>query len=542
MRVLVCLALLLPMPAFADTILATSTITAVTVYPEGAQITREVHFNAPAGAHEVLITDLPSAMDEQWVRLAAPDGITLGAFSLRTDRLPPRPAPTSPELATAKTVIEGLQMGEQTALAAVAGVNAHVEAAEAQIGFLRSVQVDMGDRTADGLKSINQMIGAEVLAARQAALLAQVDLPAAQKALTEVQEDLAKAQAAYDALPKGDADYVALSVAVTKRGAGEGTLLVTHYLDTAGWGAVYDMKLVRKVPSLSVARGVLVYQNTGEDWSEVDLTLSTAQPNEKAEPSALYAQSRRIISQDVLDRLAKNNTNVAEAGGLGEPVVEAEVVEARTTSGVPIFVGDTVVYHYPTVVSIASSVDALRLAMDDLTFTPKIEARAVPRADETAFLMAKFTNTTDEVLLPGYAYLLRDDSLVGTIAFDKVAPGAQAEVPFGAIEGLRLKRDMPLRAEGDSGIISTTNQVEEKAVMSVENLTDETWPVRLLDLVPYSEQEDLEISYAADPAPTEVDVDGERGVLGWTFDIGPGETKAVSLEHFIQWPDGFVLR
>ena len=221
--------------------------------------------------------------------------------------------------------------------------------------------------------------------------------------------------------------------------------------------------------------------------------------------------------------------------------MEPEIVAARTTA-FPVFTGDTVVYHYPIRVDIASSVDALRLALDELTFTPKIEARAVPRKDETAFLMAKFTNTTDEILLPGLAYLLRDDALVGFIAFEKVAPGAEAEVPFGPIEGLRLKRDMPLRAEGDRGIISTTNQVEEKAILSVENLTDEIWPVRLLDMVPYSEQEDLEISYTADPAPTEVDVNGERGVLAWKFDIGPRETKAVSLEHLMQWPDGFVLQ
>ena len=541
MRVLICLALLLPMPSFADTILATSTITAVTVYPQGAQITREVRFAAPAGAHQVLITDLPSAIDEQYVRLAASDSITLGAFSLRIDRLPPRPALTSPELAAAKTVIEGLQLREQAALAAVADVNARVEAAEAQIEFLRSVQVDMGDRTADGLKNIAQMIGAEVLVARQAALLAQVDLPAAQSALTKVQEDLGQAQAAYDALPQRDADYAALSVAVTKQAAGDATFQVTHYLGDAGWGTVYDLTLDRKVPSLTMARGVVVYQNTGEDWSAVDLTLSTAQPNEGAEPSVLYAQPRRIVSQKVLDQLAKNDVFVSAEAGLSEPVMEPEVVEARTTA-FPIFTGDTVVYHYPTRVDIASSVDALRLALDELTFTPKIEARAVPRKDETAFLIAKFTNTTDEILLPGLAYLLRDDTLVGTIEIDKIAPGADAEVPFGPIEGLRLKRDMPLRAEGDRGIISTTNQVEEKATLSVENLTDETWPVRLLDLVPYSEQEDLEISYSADPAPTEVDAGGERGVLAWMFDIGPGETKAVSLDHLMQWPEGFVLQ
>ena len=101
--------------------------------------------------------------------------------------------------------------------------------------------------------------------------------------------------------------------------------------------------------------------------------------------------------------------------------------------------------------------------------------------------MAKFTNVTNEILLPGTASHLRDGARVGQIDFASLAPGDTAELGFGAIEGLRLTRDMPLRTEGDRGFISTSNQIEESAVLKVENLTDETWPVRVLDRVAYSE-------------------------------------------------------
>jgi Domain of unknown function (DUF4139) len=79
-------------------------------------------------------------------------------------------------------------------------------------------------------------------------------------------------------------------------------------------------------------------------------------------------------------------------------------------------------------------------------------------------------------------------------------------------------------------------------VLKVENLTDETWPVRLLDQVPYSEQEDLEITYSATPAPTETDVDGQRGILAWEFDLPAGATKEITLDHVISWPEGKVLQ
>jgi uncharacterized protein (TIGR02231 family) len=539
MRYRFCLLFLMPLPAFAETIQATSHITAVTVYPSGAQVTREVQFSAPVGQNELLITDLPSGTEPELIRLAGSDGVSVGAFSLRTDRLPPRPKPMSAAQDAAKAVIDALKVREQAAIAMVAGVNARVEAAEAQIGFLRSVTVDMDDRTVDGMKAVGQMIGTEVLAARQAALAATADLPAAETALLKIQEELAQAQGAYDALPQTDAEYAALSVAVTQGAAGEAILVVTHYVE-ASWSPVYDMTLERKVPSLTIERGVLVAQNSGEDWVGVDLTLSTAQPFVGAEPSGIYPDRRRVVSQEALDRQAKME---ADLGGLSEPVMEGEVVEAATSAYAnPDLSGDLVVYHYPTPVNLVSSFESVRLALDKIDLVPEIEARAVPRSDQTAFLMASFTNETSEILLPGTAFLLREGTLVGSIDFEKVAPGAKADVPFGPIEGLRLSRDMPLREEGDRGIISTTNQVEEKAIMTVENLTDEVWPVRVLDQVPYSEQEDLEITYSADPEPAEVDVDGGLGVLVWTFDLAPGETRDVRLDHLIRWPEGFVLQ
>ncbi len=539
MRYWFCLLFLLPLPAFAETIQTTSRITGVTVYPSGAQVTRDVQFSAPAGQSELLITDLPSGTDAELIRIAGSDGVSVGAFSLRTDRLPPRPKPMSAAQDAAKAVIDALKVREQAALAGVAGVNARIEAAEAQIGFLRSVTVDMGDRTVDGMKAVGQMIGTEVLAARQAALAASADLPAAEAALLTVQEELARAQGAYDALPQSDTEYAALAVAVTQAEAGESILVVTHYVD-ATWSPVYDMTLDRKVPRLTIERGVLVTQNSGEDWAGVDFTLSTAQPYVGAEPSGVYPDRPRIVSQEELDRQAKME---ADLGGLSEPVMEGEVVQAATSPYAnPDLSGDSVVYHYPTPVNLVSSFERVRLALDKIVLVPEIEALAVPRSDPTAFLMASFTNETSEILLPGTAFLLRDGTLVGSIDFEKVAPGAKAEVPFGPIEGLRLSRNMPLREEGDRGIISTTNQVEEKAIMTVENLTDEVWPVRVLDQVPYSEQEDLEITYSADPEPAEVDVDGRLGVLAWTFDLAPGETREVRLDHLIRWPDGFVLQ
>ena len=457
------------LPAFADTIAATSQITAVTVYPDGAKLTREVTFSAPtAGNHELLVTDLPYDSDPGLLRLAPSEGLTVGAFALRADRLPPREDPLTPEQEAAKAAVEAAESVAGTAQLALEAVQAKVEAADAQVRFLSSFTGALPDgATPDTIKSMATMIGTETLAARQAALAAKADLPPAEKAVTDAQEALAKAQAAYDALPSADMDYTALSVAVTAASAGEQVVTVTQYVGNAGWQPVYDLNLTRKDgDQLVLNRSVLVTQYTGEDWDGVALTLSSSRPSEQATPSQLWPELRSIGPEvDAEDEQVRKS---AMGGAEMDMAVVAEAAPAVTVAGMA-YEGDTVVYNYPEAVTVATGAENLRLALDSLDFSPVVKAVAVPRLDETAFVMASFTNASDEPLLPGQAMLFREGVLVGSTWLDVIAPGVETDVGFGAIETLRGTREMPVRAGGETGAFTSANQQTESAVITGEN-------------------------------------------------------------------------
>jgi predicted secreted protein len=118
----------------------------------------------------------------------------------------------------------------------------------------------------------------------------------------------------------------------------------------------------------------------------------------------------------------------------------------------------------------------------------------------------------------------------------------ETDVGFGAIETLRVKREMPKRAGGETGVFTSANQQTESAVITVENTGSEAWPVRILDQVPYSEQDDLEIEVSASPEPTETDIEGQRGILAWEFDLAAGGKETITLEHTMTWPEGMVLQ
>jgi uncharacterized protein (TIGR02231 family) len=546
MRRFLLLTAFFPASAFADQISATSRVTDVTIYAYGAQVTREVLFDAPAGQHDLTIADLPQDTYAQALRIAPGEGAQIASFALQPDFVPPSQPRTSAAYLAAEAEVQRLEAAERAALLALDAVQTQIAAANARAAFLQGVKVEpaVDAAAAANLRDIALMIGDEVLAAGEAARTAKAALLEAEAALADIRGDLAAAQDVRAALVTDQTLYAALDVKVILASGGPQKVTITQFVDSASWQPVYDMRLSRDgADQLTIDRGVLISQSTGEDWQGVNLVLSTANPNAQAAPSPLWPEYRAIQpeSQPFGNGVAMTSEQdmALTRAPLAEPVASAA---PAGYTGQAMMQGDIVVYTYGAKADIRTGASDLRLALDQVELTPSVTARAIPRHDATAFMMASFINTGDEVLLPGQAYLYRDGTLIGGVSLDAIQPGAKADLAFGAIEGLRLTRDMPLRATGERGLIIASNQQEETVTLQVENLTAEDWDVRLMDLVPFSEQEDLEISYTSDIPVSVENVDGQRGILAWDIPVAAGQKAAVTMTTTIRWPDGMQLQ
>ncbi len=537
------LLLLTAAPSWADTIQAPGKVTAVTLYPSGATVTRTVRFTAPTGLHEVIVPGLPGDTRAETLRIRAPDGVTVGATSLATDRQPATADLTSPEVTAAKAEVERLTQVLEDKRRVVAAIRAKGEAAQARAAFLQQLaaqRVEAADTlpTPEVLKGLAALVGDEVLAAREAQLSAETDAATADRALQPDLDALARAQAALAALTQPPEDNApALVMAVQVETAGEVVLEVDGLSGAAYWEPVYDLRLTRKPDTLMIARGVMVEQGTGEDWLGVALTLSTAMPSEQSGAGDPWPELRRIepepppVTEDAM------RGGMAPEAMMDEPVVveEASAFEMDTN-------GTVFTYRFAAPVDIRSGADQLRLAMDTLTTEASVHAKAVPMYNTTAYLSAKVTNTTGQLILAGEAMLYVDGTLVSWTELDLIPQNGEATIGFGPIHGLTLERTVPNRTEGEEGVLTSSNRKEETAVITVKNLTGESWPVRLTDRVPYSEQDDLEVTWSAEPMPTSRDPEGKRGLLVWEFDIAPGATETIRLNSKTAWPQGMVLQ
>lgn len=544
MRVLPLVLAFFPSLVLADEFTLSSRVTDVTLYPEGAKITRHVPFQIPAGTHELRLIDLPAGTPMETLRVQV-EGVTMGALRLRDDYVPPVDDRESPELKAARDEVERLDEAVLAKLDEARAIRAAQEAADTRITFLRGLGEGeaLSGAGADMLREVSRMVGEETLTARQAALEAEGRARAVDREIKELREDLAKAQQAVKALVPESEERNLVAVSVSAGGQTEGMLEISYFTWDAEWVPVYDAYLDRAADKLTLKRGVLVRQNTGENWQGVALTMSSNAPAGQIAPGELWPERRWIVDPPKSPPVLRSQRyDEAQMGAMAEPVMEAPVIVEEVTASVAMD-GLSMSYDYPDKLDLASGADAVRLALGELSFAAEVKALAVPKRNQTAFLVAEFTNDSGELLLPSATtQLFRDGSFVGQLGIpDAVPAGGEFHLPFGAIEGLRLNRVVD-RNEGDVGVLTRSNQITEKVRIEVENLTGESWPLRVLDQVPYSEQEDLVIAWNARPKPVEVDVDDLKGVLAWEMQAGAGETKAVELNYSIDWPDGKLLR
>ncbi len=523
-------------PVFCETYVISSAPSSVIVYVEGAKVTRNVTVQLPAGRHDIILPDLPPELKHQIPQIAVSNAV-LGPVSVRNDALPPQ-SETDPEdvvLAREQLMIAQTNLADHEDQEA--RVMSAAEAAEMQIEFLKALARNEGlSSDAGDLNEIAVMVGEQTQSARHQILDAEKIVRGMRDTRESLEDAVQDAEEALAALLTSDENRVQAAITLSTDTAATAELSVSYFV-YASWEPLYDVTLsTEETAQISIRRGAAIEQSSGEDWNDVAVRLSTLPVSKELKPSRIFP--RKLTAFDPVP-LAK----ALDRGPLqlAEPIIEAPVIieEVATVT----YDGPGVTYDVPARITVANDVDAARIALDTITLPAEVFARAVPLRDETAYLMARFKNTSDEPFLRSDETLFSvDNQFVGLSDMPEVPAGDEGVLAFGPIEDLRLGLEVLDRSDSDSGILNRSNVRDEETRITVTNLGDAFYSLELIGQVPYSEQDELQITFTADPEPTERNYDFMRGILKWDLEVRPKEEIVVSVKESIRWPEEKLLK
>ncbi len=542
MRLLLSLAIILPSLSSAETFFVDTTVTEATIYPEGADIVRTGSFSVPAGNHQIILPGIPMGeFGTQYTTLRVQtEGLNQTARMIQTD-IDHLRSYKSEAVRSAEARIDEIEERIDAVKDAAEAARLKARAAEQKTAFLSNLGHNEGlaGSGEETLRNIARMIGDEVLQAEQSAQSAMIEAREVEKQLPDLEDELTAAQTDLTMMVPDFEDQMAVIVDVSAEVATEGKLTVA-YLDSyaANWVPAYGFYLTTgAAPEVRIDRSALIMQDTGENWRDVKVHVSTLSPASRNAVRGLAPIRRKIVESPAPDS--------GTFAGVAEPVLEAPVVVEETVGGLPIsssVEGTGFTYSLPDPVSVPSGSGAAKLALDTVTAPASIFALTAPAIEEKAYRTARFTNPLEETLMETkFAEWFVDDVLVAAGRTREIEPLEEVDMGFGPVHGLRVTSDVLDRSTGDAGIISRSNQRVKQTEIRIENLTDRVWPLRILDRVPYSEQDDLDVTWSTRPPPTEENVDNDRGILAWEFELEPGQSEAIMSDLNLSWPVGWDL-
>lgn len=529
---LVALAAVAAMPAQAAELAATSAVDAVTVYPDGASVTRVITLDLPSGDSTLVAKDFPLTLDPSSLRVEGEAGakFTIGAIDTR----PPRAAPpvNLPEL---DKRIEALKDERANLGGAIHAATVRRKFAER---FAEASPAGLGEK--GEARPLAEWRAAFAAVAEEVAS-ADTAIRDAERKQRDIDREVARLQADRATKPPNKLEVRIDLAAAT---AAKATLRVTYAVRQARWAPLYDARLDTgskdRKPGLELVRRAEITQATGEDWSNVALAVSTvrtARGGSAPELNSLivrYPQPRPLAGGAVSDAAKPRSMQAPMPAQMAEALTRrADEQEAAVEVG-----GFQVTFRIPGRVSLGAGEGAKSLRVSTATIAPDLAVRSAPVRGPSAFLEARFVQGEDAPLLPGRVSIYRDGVFVGRGHMTGAAKGEPVRLGFGADDKVKIERTVVKRNEGSAGLIVTTSKTDERSFKTtVRNGHD--FPIRIAieDQLPVSENDEIQVEMLPSTTPpTATNVRDRRGVLEWAFEAKPGEVKDIAFAWRMRWP------
>jgi uncharacterized protein (TIGR02231 family) len=531
----------------------------VTCYSDRAEVTRRIHRDIETvGVQEVILTDLLSNVVENSVRVSGGEGdavILEVSFDRRFE------AHESAESAAAKKRKELEQLKQ------------HIETLQAELQRIQKEESWLEQFTTERIVSnetapsgavkkdviaLEDMVKMMSFYSQELTRVGQERL----KLMNTIEDEEAKMKQLNDEIAGGATHYGEekreVIVVLYVRSPGPISLQISYVLTGAKWASSYDFRLNSTTGDKKESSCQLVYygsveNDSGEDWQDVQLSLSTATPSSAAKPPALktlYASSQdphhysKKKGGFVIGGLFSAKRSAAPRMELANALyVDGDFDEAERSN---VSVATTEVeqgatsqtYNIQRAVTVAADKKPRKVTIAVMDMSVQLHYTSIPSLAEKAYLRAKANNSSKYQLLPGSMNVFNDNVFVANSHLGSTSPGEDFDVFLGADPNIKVDFRPVRKAAATSGIITKTRTQVNTQTAIIKNLKAEIISMTVFAQLPQSEDDKIKVKLI-DP---EIVKDNEAVILNdwnnirWKFSLDPNEEKKITLQYNVEYP------
>ncbi|MDJ0553528.1 MAG: DUF4139 domain-containing protein [Microcoleaceae cyanobacterium MO_207.B10] len=317
-------------------------------------------------------------------------------------------------------------------------------------------------------------------------------------------------------------------------------------MSQASWKPVYDLGAISERDRVNITYLGEVKQTTGEDWENINLTLSTAKPEITSLPPQLEPWYVDVPPQQVAQfpvmAMAAVSMNQSElqptnGGKNQEKAVETisieEPIAAQTAMAKILKSGSFVTFELEGKSNIPSDGAPHKVIIFNDEYSSHFEFIAIPKLISFIYQQGIITNPhTGVTLLPGKINIFRDQIFIGITELDNIVPGQQFKVNLGINEGFSIERELVER-QVDKKLIGNHQRDTYAYGLQITNVNIIETTLILQEKIPVSKDERIKIQLTQTYPKIQI---SEMGLLEWELILQPQYTQEVYYQFVLEYP------
>jgi uncharacterized protein (TIGR02231 family) len=507
-----------------------STLTHATVFLSNAQLTRVVKAKVEAGKQTLLISGLSAQLDPSSIQVGGKGTFTILGIQHQHNYLTESNVPASLKLlrdslhyyqqqvTIEKSQLEILNKEEQLILnnQKIGGTQQNITVAElkamadfyrTRLGEIVQTRVKLEDK----LKRLNTSVSK------------------VQQQINDQQQNFSK-------------NTSEILINIDAQASTTVELSVKYLVRSAGWSPVYDLRAVDSQSPIQLSYKANVYQQTGEDWKNIKLTLSSVNASAGGIKPDLYPQYVTFyqpITNALQGRMA--GVQVSKKNKEVQGYLEAEVDEVVNYAPAAMSVSDDVFVAQTSIstefeigipYSVPSTSKPTLVDIQQHTLQASYAYAVAPKLDKQAFLMAYIKGWETFDILPGEANVFFEGTYVTKTYLDPTNIKDSLAISLGRDPRIVVTREK-IKDYTAKKTIGTNIRETIGWEISIRNTKREAIRIVVEDQIPVSQNSQIEITNLE---LSQGQFQKETGKVTWDFRVAPSETKKQNLKYELKYP------
>lgn len=340
-----------------------------------------------------------------------------------------------------------------------------------------------------------------------------------------------------------------------------------YVVSNCGWQANYDLSTTDTKDIIHLKYKAKVYNDTGNDWNEIDMTLSTANPilsasvptltpwfingndyssyRSKGKTSNAYGWSylepnNRSYSQyydnstapemsDFLDVYSDSlSINQLDANFINQKKKAKNKVNI-TNIEVPQLSSEFIIQDK---YSIPSNAKPHLVEVTEHELKTTFSHKSVPKLDKDAFLLANVVDWEKYQLIPGPTNVYHDNNYVGQSFLNPNMVEDTLRLSFGRNHRISIKRNL-ITELSEKKVIGGNRKDSYMYEITIKNNQSTAINIDIFDQIPISTVSDISITT---DELSEGQLNSETGIVRWILQIPPSQVQTLKIGYTIKYP------